>query len=83
MMARRLRIYRAYRRVFAGPDGRTVLHDLMRRNGLLATSQVDGDPHRTAFNEGRRAAVLELLSVLRLTEADLMQLSEERLTDDD
>lgn len=83
-MRRRLRLQRRaadYRATFGGGAGRRVLADLARRNNLLATSVVAGDPQLTAFNEGRRAVVLEILRELRWDDRDLEQLSLER--DDD
>jgi hypothetical protein len=81
----RLRIQRRrsdYRAVFEGEAGRAVLHDLMRRNFVLSTTIVVGEPQMTAFNEGRRAAVLDILQELRMTGEQIEQLTKERAQDE-
>lgn len=50
-----------YRRAFGDEPGRRVLRDLMRRHFVLHSTQIAGDSHETAFNEGRRAVVLDIL----------------------
>lgn len=80
-LRRRRRLRQAYRAVFGGDDGRLVLRDLINRNHGLATSLHAGDPQLTAFNEGRRAAMLDILGRLRWTEDDLTRLTLET-TDD-
>lgn len=68
-------VQQAYARVFGSPDGALVLNDLVAKNGLLRTSVEPGDPHMTAFNEGRRAAALDLLNKLRWTPARIVELA--------
>ncbi len=53
----------AYARCFEGEAGRLVLEDLARR-GLLRESTFHPDPHRAAFNEGRRSLALHVLRML-------------------
>lgn len=53
----------AYARCFEGEAGRLVLEDLSRR-GLLRESTFHPDPHRAAFNEGRRSLALHVLRML-------------------
>lgn len=81
LLSRRRRVDRAVRELFASPDGRVVLVELLGITGVLATSHVRGDSHDTAFNEGRRSVGLELMARLRWTEAELQMLSQERATD--
>lgn len=71
-----------YRRAFGGEPGRRVLRDMMRRHFMLTSTQVAGDSHESAFNEGRRAVVVDILATLRMREDDLRQLTEESTTDD-
>lgn len=74
----RLAINAAYKAVFDSPDGVRVMRDLMIRGGLLETSAVEGDPHMTHFNEGRRSLVLDILKELRWSETDIAELARER-----
>ena len=67
----------AYRTVFQTPEGVLVLHDLINRGGLLSTSMVLGESHETAFNEGKRGLLLEILNVLRWTPGRVMALVNE------
>ena len=57
-----------YRRAFGDVRGRRVLRDLMRRHYVLRSTQIVGDSHETAFNEGRRAVVLDVLYALNANE---------------
>lgn len=49
--------------VFNSPEGREVLKDLQAKFHEI-TSFAPGDPHRTAFNEGRRSVVLYIMQRL-------------------
>jgi len=49
---------------FSSDEGKAVLKDLMESCGCLVTSFVPGDPHQTAFNEGRREIVNRILSMV-------------------
>lgn len=56
-----------YRDTFVrSPSGVKVLEDLTR-NHYDRSCFVQGDPYTSAFNEGRRAVVLEILSRCALT----------------
>jgi hypothetical protein len=71
----RLRQRRAdYHAVFTSEAGRRVLADLYRFC-LMDQPCFAGDPHATAFNEGRRRVFLRILAVLRMTENDILQLA--------
>lgn len=62
----------AYRRAFTGDAGRLVLADLGACCGEDVTSFVPGDPHQTAFREGKRAALLHIRSMLDLKAGELL-----------
>ena len=64
----------AYRGAFAGR--RLVLADLARLCNAAEVSFRPGDPHMTAFNEGKRAVWLHIAAMLALTERDLADLKE-------
>lgn len=72
----RARISEDYRRVFNTPEGQRVLIDLARDNFLLSTTSMSGDSHMTERNEGRRAALLDLLAKLRWNAMDVIALAE-------
>lgn len=65
----------AYATVFGSPEGKLVLHDLLRRTGILEASMVAGDPHMTHFRDGRRSVGLDVVHMLRWTEGEMMQLA--------
>ena len=53
-----------YRTIFEGPQGQRVLADLCHRHGIFDPCHVPGDPHSTAYNDGRRSVVVDLLRYL-------------------
>jgi hypothetical protein len=63
-----------YHAAFTGEAGRRVLADLYRFC-LMDQPCFAGDPHATAFNEGRRRVFLRILAILRMTESDILQLA--------
>ncbi|NNG04027.1 MAG: hypothetical protein HKM95_07990 [Inquilinus sp.] len=74
-MLDRVRRRQDYARVFRGEAGGRVLRDLMRRHFVLRSTQAVGDSHESAFNEGRRAVVLDVLHTLRVREDELIRQS--------
>ena len=53
-----------YRTIFKGPQGERVLADLCHRHGIFDPCHVPGDPYTTAYNDGRRSVVVDLLRYL-------------------
>ena len=53
-----------YRTIFEGPQGQRVLADLCHRHGIFDPCHVPGDPYSTAYNDGRRSVVVDLLRYL-------------------
>jgi hypothetical protein len=53
-----------YREVFSGEAGERVLRDLMV-NYWIYKGLLEPDPHKTAFNEGQRAVVVDILERIR------------------
>jgi uncharacterized protein (DUF433 family) len=51
--------------VFATDVGKRVLRYLMDRNGIFRSTHQPGDPHGTAFCEGQRDVVLDVLNILK------------------
>ena len=58
-----LELHRAYKRMFASHDGKTIMDDLEKR-GCFMRSTFSTDKGRTAFNEGRRSLVLHVKHML-------------------
>lgn len=54
-----------YQRVFGSDDGKIVLADLVKKNNVLSNT-FNEDSHRSAFNQGRRDAILEILAILNI-----------------
>lgn len=61
-MAKDTALSKAYQNVFKSKDGMLVLDDLIKRNKVFQSSYVRGDTHETAFYEGKRRAILEIMS---------------------
>lgn len=59
-------LVQAYRAVFSTPAGKDVLADILTRGGMVASSFAAGDPHMTAFNEGKRRLALEIIERLNV-----------------
>ena len=53
-----------YQRVFKSDDGEMVLEHLKICFGFYQTTYAKGDSHDTAFFEGQRAVVLNILRML-------------------
>lgn len=52
-----------YQKVFDSEDGKLILHDMMKANGMFDTT-FDENPYRTAFQEGRRSVITNLIMLL-------------------
>ena len=76
MAARAVTKMSQYQKVFAGPDGRAVLYDLMQMAGML-TINPDTDTNQTFFREGKRDMVLRILTYLRADPKQLLERIEE------
>ena len=86
-MLHRIRLARAYRRVFATDDGQIVLRDLARHSGFYRITS-PGSAEVIAYNEGMRATFWRIFGFLRLTGQDMAKLAKEAReqsvsTDDD
>ena len=60
---------------FRSEHGERVLKHLIRSNHILEPT-FSTDPIQSAFNEGRRNAVLEIMSILHYRPEDFMQLAD-------
>jgi hypothetical protein len=71
-----------YQATFKTESGQKVMHDLMRRFGMLSTTFVAGDAYASAFNEGQRAVMVDICGKVRMdlkrVEKELKQMEEEK-----
>lgn len=74
MNIKRLRLLSAFKNVFGNnnQDGKIILEYLFKQNNMMKSS-FDKDPYITAFNEGKRKVILELIA---LANADMVHLVE-------
>jgi hypothetical protein len=75
----RAAISQAYHAVYDTPAGRTMIHDLMLKGGILETS-IDASDSR--FYEGRRSLALEICRELRWSESEMIALARETTKED-
>ena len=54
-----------YKLTFETESGAKVLEDLQRRCHMFTTTNVKSDSHESAFNEGQRAVMLFVMSMLK------------------
>lgn len=74
----------AYRSVFSGPAADIVLEDLLKYGNIAQSSVVLGDfGHGTAENEGRRMMALRIISFLKLTPQDAVEIALTARTEDE
>lgn len=59
------------RRVFTTPDGQTLLFQWIQ-SFCRRRSFVEGDPSATAFREGQRDVIEQILDALKLAEAPMV-----------
>jgi len=66
-----------FKQTFSSPHGHRVLRHLMQKSGFLRTSYVEKDSHTSAFNEGQRAFVIDIIRKLKVDvrklESELMK----------
>ena len=76
-LKRAKRTVEAYKAVFGGDDGRVVLIDLMKKCHF-GTAVTERDPVLSAFNDGKRCAVLDILKMVGFDEGKLIELYKQR-----
>lgn len=60
-----------YQSTFNTDSGRRVLRHLMKVHGFMVTSHVEGDAYSTAFNEGGRNAIIQIIKKTKMDLAGL------------
>lgn len=81
----RRKIAKKYKQVFSTPEGRYVLGHMARAARILSPLQMpraDGhyDPLVTAYNDGRRTFMLDILSFMDYEEIDPVKLKQDLTT---
>jgi hypothetical protein len=76
VLRRKSRRTQYYKAVFSTPEGKWVLKDLMRKYRYNEQTTVVGDPHASAFLDGKRTVVMELINILATDLNKLIQLYE-------
>lgn len=72
-----------YQKVFGSERGKKVLRHMMRISGFLSTSHVNNDPYSTAFNEGMRSMVIQIIKKTKIDIKDLEERLQQNQEDDD
>ena len=60
---RKVDLMKSYQKVFDTEEGKAVLHDMMKTNGMFS-STFNENPYTMAYLEGRRSFVSDLLVLL-------------------
>jgi len=80
-VSKAIKVNASYKKAFSGPDGETVLKDLLVSTGFDTTTFVAHDPYSSAYNEGRRSIVLQILRMVDIDPKRYRQLYE--ITEDE
>lgn len=68
---------RQYKNVFESEEGKLVLAELYKFCGLNRPSYVEGNPDRTAYNEGLKRVAYHIRSILKQSDKDIDKLLED------
>jgi len=60
-----------YRRTFESDDGKVVLEDLKKRCYFMQTTHQPADPNESAFLEGQRFVILNILHFIETNKKDI------------
>lgn len=63
-----------YQVVFKSSHGTRVLSDLCHRHGIFDACHVPQDSHSTAYNDGRRSVIVDILRYLKTDQEQLENL---------
>ena len=64
-----------YKEFFSTDDGKEILADLARRHLVHTSTFVPHDTHHSAFNEGRRSVILDIISLVNIPMEELDKLN--------
>lgn len=80
-LGRQKALQRDFKAVFNTEAGQRVLGWLADHNFVFQHTTVVGDSHLSAFNDGRRAVLLDIMRFLAVDEVALMKMYQERSHD--
>ena len=64
-----------YKEFFSTDDGKEIIADLARRHFVHTSTFVPHDTHHSAFNEGRRSVILDIISLVNIPMEELDKLN--------
>ena len=64
-----------YKEFFSTDDGKEILADLARRHFVHTSTFIPHDTHHSAFNEGRRSVILDIISLVNVPMEELDKLN--------
>jgi len=64
-----------YKELFDTDVGKEILADLARRHFVHTSTFIPHDTHHSAFNEGRRSVILEIISLVNIPIEELDKLN--------
>lgn len=73
----KLEILKSYQKVFDSEDGKAVLYDMMKTNGMFSTTFHE-NPTTMAYMEGRRSFVADLVELLNKDVTQIHKLMKEQ-----
>ena len=73
----KITLLQAYQKVFDSPEGKMVLHDMMKSNGMF-TSTFHENPHTMAYLEGRRSMLTDLVATMNKDSAQMYKMFKEQ-----
>lgn len=62
-----------YQQLFASVEGKIVLADLIKKNFVLSNT-FNEDPYKSAFNQGKRDAINEIISILNVDVDEVVEM---------
>lgn len=68
-----VRVIRAYKAVFNSEDGQIVLEDLLKQSGYFSPVTIPRDVCMTAFMDGRRALMTDILKRANVSEKRIVK----------
>ena len=76
-LQKRLEMASAYQQVFDGPQGQRVLRDIIQASGFLNEDIEPLSSHDALYRAGRRSLAAHIMTRLRWSEGELLQLGQE------
>lgn len=78
-LKRRAKLHETYQSVFSSPAGEEVLIHICKVGHVFTSTFVDGDPQKTALNEGKRVLALSILKFIKKDHKAVIEMLEKQL----